>query len=176
MAEPVQNPAPVEGITAGRARAIVVVLVLIAVAAGLAIFTPRLIANVKSGEAWYRAPDFFPLAMLGLVILFGALHLVAILRGARVLVDDEGGEVEPRGIFVTAGVVAFAVYVVLCQWVGYPVATVIVIAGLSFFVGIRLRTVLIFAPVMALVLTVVFQIVFRIQFAPPRLLVLLGLG
>jgi hypothetical protein len=182
MSEPRQNAAPLDGVAAGeasatgRVRAIAVVLTLMAAAAALAIFTPRLITNVKSGEAWYRAPDFIPLAMLGLVVLFGALHLAAMLRGAKVLVDDEGGDVEPRGIFVIAGVAAFGAYALLCNWIGYPAATVAVSAGLSLFVGIRLRTVLIFAAAMALVLTVVFQVIFRIAFAPPRLLTLLGLG
>jgi hypothetical protein len=152
-------------------------LLTIGVAAfGLALVVDTVVQHAGREVPFYRAPEFFPVLSL-LIVGLGALAMsFRHLRHGPAHMDEALPRTRPRPLVVVAIAIAFAGYILITPWLGYPASTALFVA-----VGLKLSgrstvNALLLALVTASLLWLIFPYLLGTWFPSPRLLDLLAGG
>lgn len=162
--------------TLWRLPGALLLLALGVTAFGLALAVDTLVHHAGREVPYYRAPEFFPLLAL-LIAGVGALGMsFRHLRDGPAHTEEALPRTRPRPLVVIAVAIAFAGYILITRWLGYPASTALFVA-----VGLQLSgrsTVnsLVLALGTASVLWLIFPYLLGIWLPTPRLLDLLPGG
>lgn len=162
--------------TLWRLPGALLLLTLGVVAFGLALVVDTVVQHAGREVPFYRAPEFFPLLSL-LIVGVGALGMsFRHLRYGPAHTEEALPRTRPRPLVVIAVAVAFAGYILITRWIGYPASTAIFVAVGLKLSGRSTATSLALALVTASLLWLIFPYLLGIWLPSPRLLDLLPGG
>ncbi len=108
----------------------------------------------------FSQPAFWPTVSVGLMVVFGALHLLSSALSPRLT-----GRLSELGFWLRSAEYAlwFMIYVFMVPWAGYLPTTMLFGAGLALRAGYRSKSMMVSVLLLSIVIVVIFKSILQVK-------------
>jgi hypothetical protein len=142
----------------------VLLLVLAALAGGLALASRSLIVPYPQAAAWFESAAFFPLLALGLMALAGLVEVFNRRQAMELKDSEELDSSQARMGLAWGMLVLFGLYMLAVPWLGYLSSTLLFLVVSSRVLGFAWRTTWALSLPLALAMWWVFLKLLKVHF------------